>query len=184
MNNAARSLADGLSGGEEIIQRFIDSYYASIRSEKDPKSLNAYCELFRKQMATWFIAPVILSKKITRDEELPRAIQSAYGSFGIAWRLLDDIQDVAIDMKNGIHSSIFICLSEDMQKRWHTQPANPLQDAAHRLDSVMGHILEKDIIGTLIERICSELKSAASIASDHHLDGLADEFNCLLRPLA
>jgi hypothetical protein len=184
MNDAARSLADGLGGGEEIIEKFIDSYYASIRSVKDPRSLDDYCERFRKQMATWFIVPVILSKKITRDEAFSRAIQSAYGSFGIAWRLLDDIQDMEIDMNNGVHSSIFICLSEDMQKLWPAQPASQLQDDYRFLEPIMEHILEKDIIGTLKKRICSELKSAALIASDCHLDGLADEFNCLLRPLA
>jgi len=184
MNDAARSLADGFDEGEEIIQNFIDDYYVSIRSVKDPKSLDDYCELFRKQMATWFIVPIILTKKITRDEEFSRAVQSAYGSFGIAWRLLDDIQDIAMDMNNGIHSSIFVCLSEDMQKLWQTQPARQTQDNRRFIEPVMDHILEKKIIDTLKQRICSELQSAAAIAGDYNLNGLADEFDCLLRPLA
>jgi len=184
LNRAARSLADGLNGGEEIIQNFIDDYYSSIRSERDPNSLDGFCERFRKQMATWLIVPVILAKKITRDEEFSRAVQSAYGSFGIAWRLLDDIQDMEVDMNNGAHSSVFVCLSEDIQKLWSAHPDTKAEDNRRFFEAVMNHILSNDIIDTLKERICSELKSAASIASAYHLNGLADEFDCLLRPLA
>ena len=184
LNRAARSLAAGLDGGEEIIQNFIDDYYASIRSEKDANSLDGFCERFRKQMATWFIVPIILAKKISRDEEFSRAVQSAYGSFGIAWRLLDDIQDLETDMNNGVHSSIFVCLSEDMQKLWHPQPARSLRDNRRFLEPVWDHILEKNIIGTLKDRISSELKSAVSLAGAYRLNGLADELNCLLRPFA
>jgi hypothetical protein len=183
MNSAARNLAAELKNGERIIENFIDDYYCSIRSEKELKSLDDYCEHFRKQMATWFIVPIILTKKINHDEAFPRAVQSAYGSFGIAWRLLDDIQDMEIDMNNGIPSAIFVCLPEEMQKLWLMQPARNSQDKRRFLESVTDHILQKDIIGTLKQKICSELKSAAAIASDYHLTGLADEFDCLSRPL-
>lgn len=182
MNNAARSLADGLAGGEGIIQDFINDYYSSIRSVKEHQSLDDYCDHFRKQMATWFIVPIILAKKITRDVEFSTAVQSAYGSFGIAWRLLDDIQDMEVDMANGINSSVFVCLSEDMQKLWSRQPTTKTEDNRRFFEPVMNHILDNNIIETLKDRIYSELKSAASIAGHCHLKGLAEEFDSLLRP--
>jgi hypothetical protein len=89
MNNAFSRLADGIDGGKEIVQGLIDDYYSSIRSSKDNLSLDNYCDLFRKQMATWLIVPVLMTKKMTTNEEFTDAIQTAYGSFGIAWRLLD-----------------------------------------------------------------------------------------------
>jgi len=183
MNAAARSLAAELKDGEQIIENFIDDYYCSIRSEKKLKSLDDYCAHFRRQMATWFIVPIILTKRINPDEAFPRAVQSAYGSFGVAWRLLDDIQDMEIDMSNGIQSAIFVCLPEEMQKLWLMQSDWNPHDKQHFLESVTDHILQKDIIGTLKQKICSELKSAAVIASDYHLSGLADEFDCLSKPL-
>jgi hypothetical protein len=184
MNSAARSLAGGLAGGEDLIEDFIDDYYASIRSVKDPESLDEYCERFRKQMATWFIVPIILAKKITGDEAFSNAVQTAYGSFGIAWRLLDDIQDMEVDMANGIRSSVFVCLPENIQKLWPAHPAAQTEDNRRVFEPVMHHILDNNIIETLKDRVCSELKSAASIAGQYHLTGLAQEFDCLSRPLA
>jgi hypothetical protein len=183
-NNAGRALADGLDGGEVIIQDFIDDYYFSIRSDKDPESLNEFCERFRKQMATWFIAPVILARKITRDDEFSMAVQRAYGSFGIAWRILDDIQDLETDMNNGAHSSIFVCLPQEMQKLWTERREQPARDNSRFRETIWDCIHKENIIGTLKERISSELKSAASIADNNRLSGLAEEFSCLLQPLA
>lgn len=182
MNKAARCLIDGLDSGEEIIQGFVNDYYSSIRSEIDPDSLDGYCERFKKQMATWFIVPVVLAKKIARDEEFSKAVQNAYASFGIAWRLLDDIQDLETDMINGVHSSVFVCLSEDMQRLWHRQSTQGAKENLRFFEPVWEHILKKKIIGTLKDRISSELESAISIAGACRLNGLAEELNCLVGP--
>jgi hypothetical protein len=184
MNSAARRLAEGLDDGEGMIQDFIDDYYASIRNVKDPKSLDAYCELFKKQMATWFIVPIILAKKITQDGAFCEAVENAYGSFGIAWRLLDDIQDMEVDMANGIRSSIFACLPDDIQKMWPMSPATETTDYHHYHEQIMDFIAGNRIIETLKGRICSELQSAASIAGHYNLKGLAQEFDSLWKPLA
>lgn len=184
MNNALSSLADGVDGGTKIVEGFLDDYYSSIRSSEKIESLDRYCELFRSQMATWLIVPVLMAKKMSTGAEFTEAIQTAYGSFGVAWRLLDDINDLAADMISGVHSSIYVCLSKDIQNCWEKNHRGNIEyEIGSHGKAIVNYILHNRIIEKIMERICSELVSAAAIADNHQLPGLANEFRCLLRPL-
>jgi hypothetical protein len=183
MNNALNSLAGGVDEGHEIVQGFIDDYYSSICGSEEIESLDRYCDLFRKQMATWLIVPVLMTKKMTTDKEFTSAIRTAYGSFGIAWRLLDDIKDIETDMMKSTHSSIYICLSEDIKNWWDKDTGEKIDKNSSYAKVILNYILENSVIDRIKERIRSELKSAASIANDYNITGLADEFRCLLSPL-
>jgi len=184
MNNALSSLAAGVDGGTKIVEGFLDDYYSSIRSSEKIESLDRYCEIFRRQMATWLIVPVLMAKKMGTAAEFSEAIRTAYGSFGVAWRLLDDINDIEADMIGGVHSSIYVCLSKDMQNCWDkNHRANTGNEIGRRGKAIVNYILHDRIIERIKERIRSELVFAAAIADNHHLSGLANEFRCLLKPL-
>lgn len=185
MNNAFNSLSDGVDGGEKIVRGFIDDYYSSICNSEEIESLDCYCDLFRKQMATGMIVPVLMTKKINADREFTNAIETAYGSFGIAWRLLDDIKDIETDMLKGIHTSIYICLSEDIKNCWdkHKHTGEKLDKKNNYSRIILDYILENSVIDGIKERIYNELELAASIADNCDMIGLADEFRCMLRPM-
>lgn len=183
MNNALNNLADGVDGGEEVVRGFIDDYYSSIRASEEIQSLDSYCDLFRKQMATGYVVPVLIIIKMTTNKEFTSAIQTAYGSFGIAWRLLDDIKDIKTDMMKGIHSSVYICLSEDIKNCWDKDTGEKIEKNSGRDEVILDYVLENSVIDRIKERICSELDLAASIADRYNMTGLADEFRCMLRPL-
>lgn len=181
MNNALSSLADGIDGGGRIVQRFIDDYYRSIRSTAEIETLDRYCERFRKQMATWLIVPVLMTKKMTPDTEFSDAVQTAYGSFGIAWRLLDDIKDIEEDLTNGTQSSAYIFLSKDIKDCRNRD--NGLANSNY-VKARSSYILQYRIIEKITERICRELESAASIVDNYDMTALANEFRSLYKPLA
>jgi len=183
MNNAFSSLADEVDGGEEIVESFLDDYYSSLRSSKEILSLDSYCDFFRKQMATGFIAPVLIMRKMTANEEFTHAIQAAYGSFGIAWRLLDDINDIKTDMMKGAKSSIYICLPEDLKNYWKKQSEEELDKKDGYFKVILDYILKDSVIERIKERIYGELNSAATIADDCNMTSWAYEFRSLLRPL-
>lgn len=183
MNDAFDKLAHRVDGGEQIVKGFIDDYYSSIRSSKEIESFESHCALFRKQMATWLIVPVLMTKMMTTDEEFTHAIQTAYGSFGIAWRLLDDIRDIETDMMKGTHSSIYICLPEDMKNLWDKVTREKIDGNSDCAEVILDYLLENNVIDRVRARICSELESAASIVDSHNMTDLADEFLCLLNPL-
>ena len=134
-------------------------------------------------MATWLIVPVLMTKKMTTNEEFTYAIQTAYGSFGIAWRLLDDIKDIETDMMKSTHSSIYICLPEDTKNLWDKDTGEKKEKNSGYAKVIIDYILENSVIDRIKERICSELESAASIVDCYDITGLADEFRSLLRPL-
>jgi len=183
MNTALDSLAAKVDGGQHLASRLIDDYYASIGNSHAMTSLDSYCDLFRKQMATWLIVPTLMTRKLTDDNKFSEAIQRAYGSFGIAWRLLDDIQDIETDMITGVPSSIYICLSSDIRDRWEKAHADKKEiEPDTRVKTVSNYIKQNKIIETIKTRIYRELMSAATIADEIHLPGLANEFRCLSKP--
>ena len=183
MDRAFRTLADGVPAGRRTIHRFIDEYYSSIQDSKELKSLDNYCDLFRRQMAIGMVAPILLSMKMTGISDFTRAIEIAYGSFGIAWRLLDDIRDIRSDIQKRSHSAIYLCLPEDLRIQWNHNPFRNRTEARDYTHAILTHILEHSLIDKIKERICAELETAASIVEAHDLTGLAREFRSLAHPL-
>lgn len=180
MNNAFKSLVDGIEGGYAIVKKCLDHYYDGIYHSEKAESMNACCELFRRQMATWLIVPVLLVKRIRSEPEVAAAIQSAYESFGIAWRLLDDINDIQTDMMHGSKSTVYACLPEDIKMYWDKGIADVNSDEAR---VILNCITENRVIETIMARICAELDSAASFGNACDMKAWADEFRCLSSPL-
>jgi hypothetical protein len=183
MNNSLHSLAHGVDGGLEIVQGFIDDYYSSITSSKRLESLDNYCSHFRREIATWLIVPTLMARRMSPDPRFTDAIQIAHGSLTIAWRLLDDIQDIERDMMKGVHSSIYVCLPEEMRNRWDEGKEGGKDKRSLCTEVILNHISENKVVDRITDRICSELESAASIADGWDMTGLADEYRALLRPL-
>ena len=183
MNHSFCNLVDGIPAGEKTVQRFINDYYSSIKDSKELKSLDSYCDLFRRQMGIGMVAPTLLSMKMTGSSDFARDIEIAYGSFGIAWRLLDDIRDIGDDIENGSHSSIYLCLPEKIKTHWNNNKMRSRAAVRDSENAVVSHILEHGLIDKIKERICAELETAASIVEAHKIAGLAREFRCLAHPL-
>jgi hypothetical protein len=183
MNRAFCNLVEGIPAGEKTVRSFIDEYYSSIQDAKGLKSIDNYCDLFRRQMAIGMIAPILLSLKMTGISDFTRDIKIAYGSFGIAWRLLDDVRDIGSDIENGAHSAIYLCLPEKVKTHWDNNTIRNRAAAEGATKAVLSHILEHSLIDKIKERICAELETAASIVEAHKMTGLAREFRWLAHPL-
>ncbi len=183
MNRAFRNLAEGVPLGQKTTARFIDDYYSSMNDSKGLKSLHSYCDLFRRQMGIGMVAPILLSMKMTGSSDFTKGIEMAYGSFGIAWRLLDDIRDIGRDIEKGSGSAIYLCLPKRVMTRWKNNMSRNRAIARTVTQSILIHILEHGVIDQIRGKICDELEAAASIVEAHNLEGLAREFRCLAHPL-
>ncbi len=179
MNDALNQLADGIDGGHEIVQGFMNDYCSSITNPKEMPSLDHYCDSFRKQMATWLIVPCLLMKRIYNDDKFTEDMQSAYQSFGIAWRLLDDINDIESDLGIGVKSSVYTCLPDNMKNL----SINESQKNNSNKNKILKYVLENGVIGQIRQRICNELESAVSIAKRYNMEDLSNQFTCLMKPL-
>lgn len=183
MNTALNRLANEIAGGDQIVQGLINDYYSSIRSSPDIESLEVYCELFRRQMATGMIAPVLMIKKMGGDQKSVDAVKAAYGSFGIAWRLLDDVKDIEADMIKGTHSAIYTCLAEDIKNLWNKNRDEKSDSNRGNTEILLNNIYKNRVLDKIKERIVKELESAVLITEELDMSGWADEFRCLLKPL-
>lgn len=183
MTRAFERLARGEEKAEAIVHEFIDDYCSSIETSDETETLDCYCALFRKQMATWLIVPVLLARRICADEEFAYSVKAAYSSFGIAWRLLDDLQDIEQDMIKGVHSSIYVCLNEDLRGWWDKNTEEKKDQNNDYMQTIFNYILEEKVTNIILDRVCNELDSAASIADSCSMSGFASELRCLLKPL-
>jgi hypothetical protein len=182
MINAVHRLAGTVENGPEIVRDLIDRYYSGVCGPRVTDSLDSYCAMFRKEMATWLIVPALLMKKMGITDEAGEAILSGYESFGIAWRLLDDINDIEADIENGALSSVYCALSEDGRRMWlkHSTADNLSSER-----DILEVVYETGVIDVVRERICRELDSAASVTDSGRfaIEGLAGEYRFLMRPL-
>ncbi len=183
MNRAFRNLAQGVPSGEKTVGNFIDDYYSSIQDSQGPESLDSYCDLFRRGMGIGMVAPTLLSIKMTGISDFTKDIETAYGSFGIAWRLLDDIRDISRDIERGSRSAINLCLPKKARIQWNNNAVRRPAVAKDSTNAILSHILEHSIIDKIKERICAELETAALIVEAYDLTGLAREFRFLAHPL-
>jgi hypothetical protein len=178
MHAALDRLAIHVPKGPAIVRGYIDAYYASIGSSPAIPTLEGYSTHFRNQMATGLIVPVLLAKMGAGDA-FAAAIENAYGAFGVAWRLLDDLQDMAADMASGSHSAIYFCLPSAVQKQWD-QPSRG-EDRA-RYDAIRTAVKSGGIFEAITVKIRKELTQAASAMDAVQMTGLAEELLCLARP--
>ncbi len=183
MNRAFRNLAEGVLSGEKTVRSFIDVYYSSIQNSKGPQCLDSYCGLSRRQMGIGMIAPILLSVKMAGISDFTKDIETAYGSFGVAWRLLDDIRDIGYDIEKGSRSAIYLCLPQKVRTQWNNNAVRGRATAKDSTNAILSHIFENGLIDRIRERICAELEKAASIVEAHGLKGLSKEFKCLAQPL-
>lgn len=177
------NLIGDMKDGKKIADDFINDYYSGVLEPDDIETLEGYCDIFRKQMATWLIVPVLMSKKMTTDKEFTNAIKAAYESFGIAWRLLDDVNDIETDLKKGSQSSVYHCLPGDIKKLWDQNGGERSNRNNFSCEIIYDAIFQNNIVDRLRQKICKELESAASLANNYHMTGLAEEYRCLLKPL-
>ena len=181
MTTAFDHLSREVPDGGEIVRSYIDDYYASIESPPRVDSLDGYCRHFVKQMATGMIVPALMAAKISSEYEFAPALEEAYGAFGIAWRLLDDLRDMAVDMATGSHSAIYFGMSAEARQLWDQVSKDNNSIAYKKIRSV---VFDSGIWETVVERIATELTSAATLLDAIELEGLAEELRCLAEPFS
>ena len=184
MNECVERFCADLPGGIDIARGLAGEYYGGITEQEDPPSLDAYCGLFRKQMATWVIMPVLAARKTGGDAAFVDGVKSLYESFGVAWRLLDDLQDLGDDIEKGSHSAVYTCLDGRGRSLWDGLPRGGTDNSRPDAGLLIAHIEMQGIPGIIAGRIITELDAAAGTADRLGLQGLSAEFRALAAPVA
>lgn len=175
-----------------MAEMLIDSYFAAVHrpvvagdtkqaETREPRDrLQNYCDRFRDEMATWLVAPLLIAARCARDaadrESLVDGVRRAYESFGIAWRLLDDLRDWPEDFRAGQVSAVSQSLSDRGRDLWHA----PEKNETKLIELLQG----ESVFPRLFERIQTELDAAAKMAAAVELSAAAREYRSLAAPLA
>ena len=181
MHQALERLSADIATGADIVQKALDTYYGSIGTPPATATLEGYCAHFRSQMATGMIVPLLMASKMTCDGAFKDALETAYGSFGVAWRLLDDWQDLEEDIQSRSHSAAYFCSPEEIRRLWDDALEG---DPVKRQQTIKSWLHRHGIGDRLKRKISAELTSAASLLAKIHMAGLADELRCLAGPLS
>lgn len=139
----------------------------SARAESATESdFERYCRRFFDEMATWLVVPLLLARIAPGwTGRMRRALIQMYHSFGLAWRLLDDLQDAADDARNGVQDSA-VCQALSVKERpaWLAGELTAVPPAAVQL---------------VHARLIAELHRARRIAAREGWRGLHDELTAL-----
>jgi hypothetical protein len=163
--------------GRNIADEYFNNYYNAICSTEEFNSIEEYSKNFRNEMATVTLFPVLTSIKLTKDKKFTNDIKNAYESFGIAWRLLDDLTDIEDDINNSALSGVYYMLPEEGKRLWKDSNKK-------RYVKKIYSIIEKNKIGDkLVKMIIEELKFSSKTVKEHGMHELADQFNQLGLPL-
>ncbi len=182
LHESLSRLTDGIEGGSEAAAGFINDYYKGM-SAPPPETLDEYCTVFARQLATGLVAPVLTAMLLVPGGGMADAVRRAFERFGVAWRLLDDVQDLDDDMARGDVSGAFLLLPESGRELWRAAAETAEEESQSRLEKLRGLLAEERVIERLVERIVYELDEAARIAEGAGLGGLAAEYHTLASPL-
>jgi hypothetical protein len=171
-------LADCLPNGETIIHSLLARYFSGVHCPTPVVGLDAYCELFRKQLSTTLIAPMLVAHRTGCDAI---AIQSAYEAFCIAWRLLDDLRDCSSDAFSGELSAVYHLLSPEFQLVWLGCGGKNHHAPEWRI--LQQHLEETKLLSTLVNYVLLWLREAQQTAESISLKNYASELRQLACPL-
>jgi len=179
MQAALTGLSTQVADGQTIVREAANDYYGSIGSPPTTATFDGYCAHFRRQMATGLIAPSLLAGIMGGSDDFQHALRTAYGAFGIAWRLLDDWLDRVSDMHEGCRSAVYYGLPSEARALWDQGRRGPDPPQEQRIHQA---IRLHNVGGTIRKRIRSELVSAIALLESIQMTGLADEIRCLAAP--
>ncbi|MDC0672985.1 FAD-binding oxidoreductase [Nannocystis radixulma] len=154
-------LAAGLAGAEAFASLQIDRHFAAVDRARGDIELEAALASARGEMATWLIVPGLCAWRaggVAARDVLVGALERLF----VAWRIVDDLDDVADDARRGAVNLVLAGLNDDCT-------------ATDRL-AVVGE--------ALAERARNELACAAAEADAHGWSRLGAQFLALARPLA
>jgi len=155
----------------ELTMNHLDRYFASISTGPKEPSLQGYCRHFRDQMATWTVTPLLMKGKKAND------LAEAYESFGIAWRLLDDLNDLEDDILQGTRNACYYILEE----QWRNLYDN--QEDPRDYEELIKHLTQADHLETIITLIRNFLIEGSRAARHAGIPAFGDELEQMALPI-
>ncbi|NJL61349.1 MAG: hypothetical protein HC903_05370 [Methylacidiphilales bacterium] len=177
-HHAAIALTKNISNSEELVEELVDNYFSGIHEPEEVDSINSYCNLFCKQLSTTLVIPILIARNTGFDIS---RIRQAYESFGIAWRLLDDLRGCSHDAFAGELSAIYYLLPLEERQLWLNCQGE--DEESKHWQKLKSYLEQQGILRKLVSHICTSLKEAQKNADLAGLSGYVNQIQQLAIPL-
>jgi len=154
----------------ENLWALLATYLEAIHAPEPAGSLEAHLERFERQMAIWRAAPRMLAAR--RGARVAALLDEALQHFCVAWRLIDDIQDIEEDRATGQDNCVRLALSGPAAARWDASRGVAPQALPAGVDGAL-----PDAVETILRRAREALRQARAKAAEAGLTDWADEID-------
>ena len=174
---AAHRLADKVAPVTRIVEDHIDRYLTASQANGDVDDFDAFCRRFTDQIAIWTLVPGLLGQA-TGGEPAAIALRQVVESFSLAWRLLDDLQDIDRDLMAGVQSAVWHCLDASGRGAWQRCRAawlsrNELDQ--RRWDELVQHVSHCGCVPRLLGLVDGHVVAAMRAAAAQGWSGMVAE---------
>ena len=156
-----QSLAD-----DALSPRLLSTYLDAIHGRGTADSLESHLRHFTREIAIWRAAPLGLAAP--RGERMAVLVDEALTQFCLAWRLIDDIQDLDEDRSTGQDNSVRLVMDAAAAARWDAGRGIP--PGAVPVDQ--GCL---DAVGRVLDQARGALARAGDAAAAAGLAGWAED---------
>ncbi len=173
----ARSLCRRTGADPALVDGHVAEYVESVHCPVPASDPAAYGERFRRQIAIWTLTPRLLGHALG-GPAAAAALVRVIAAFAQAWRWLDDLQDVHLDLREGKETAVWLELDAVGRQRWAAcrdewvtrGRVDPPTWAALALA-----VRESGCLQRLLGQITAQLHLAAQTAGAHGWWGISRE---------
>jgi len=182
LENSAALLGADSGEGKALWQGDLARYFSSSQKPPPTADLDGYCAHFRDQMATCVAIPTLALRHMEKPEAADALRQVVFG-LGVAWRLIDDVQDAYADWLAGEETILFLLLRNHAD--FAAARALPTASGgSEQWPRIVEGLLRSGVLKVVLNRCCAELTQAANLATERTWTGLANELLQLRHPVA
>lgn len=170
---AGRGLAHALGADPSRFEALAAEYLVSAHARGVVCDLDAYIRRFRSQVALWTAVPAWLGAAVA-GPAAGTALATAVEEFAVAWRLLDDIQDIHLDSRAGRESAVWYMLDPARRALWAACAAEVEPDGA-AWPALVASIQSSGCLPSLLTAVGAHLRRAACLTATHGWSALSAE---------
>jgi hypothetical protein len=176
-------IAESIGISKEFIDKYINRYYSSIGSDPAKSSLEGYCYHFRDQMANTTLIVDLCAISNNIENEKKTDIIEAFECFGIAWRLLDDINDFEEDLSSGTRNAFYYAFDKGGQSIYEKFSITERGQSPQSKNTLFKYMDDEKTLIKIIDATISYLKRGAEAAYRSGIDGFGDELLVMAAPI-
>ena len=173
---AARALAAKVPSGDEIVTRLINGYLTSCHQPPPATDQKSFCDRFVRQIGIWLVVPTLLGH-LTGGPNVARELCAVIEAFAVAWRMIDDVQDINKDIVSGQQNAVWFELNAPGRQMWeHCRVAStggPRPEPTTWLIAATG--IRGDALQSTLRQVIGLLSQAETLAGKAGWAGLAAE---------